>query len=81
VVLGTRPAIAADTATGLVPEPGEGVHGALDPYAVVVPYSNLHSVTSLPSGFTVALRVAELEVIDDADPVVRPRVRGSVLKL
>jgi hypothetical protein len=31
VVLAVRPLIAAETATGLVPDPGAGVHGALDP--------------------------------------------------
>jgi len=39
------------------PAPGEGTHAALAPYAVLVPYSNLHALTSDPSGSTVALGV------------------------
>ncbi len=31
VELAVSPLTAADTATGLVPDPGDGVHGALDP--------------------------------------------------
>jgi hypothetical protein len=31
VVLAVRPLMAADTAAELSPEPGDGVHGAVDP--------------------------------------------------
>lgn len=60
--------IDADTVTGLSPET-DGVHGALDPYFVVVPYSNIHSLTSMPRGVTVPLRVAEVAATDDAASV------------
>ncbi len=55
-----RPEIAADTAAGALPDPAMGVHGAVDPYALVGPYSNSHFVTSPPMGFTVAFNVAEV---------------------
>ena len=63
-----RPVIAADTATGLSPEPGEGVHVTEpDLYSVVVPYSNLAFADfDPPSGFTLAFSVAVVCVIDDA---------------
>jgi hypothetical protein len=69
VVFTVRPVIDAETATGVVPDPGEGEHGALDPYDVVAPHSTRHSLTALPFGFTVAFSVAEADVMDDADPV------------
>ena len=65
----SRPVTGADTATGLVPEPGEVAHGALDPYEVVVPYSNLQSLTSAPLGLTVAFSVAVAWLTGDAAPV------------
>jgi hypothetical protein len=52
----------AETATEVVPEPGEVEHGSVEPYEVDVPYSNLQSVTVFACGLTVALRVAELDV-------------------
>ncbi len=61
-VFGVRPTMDADTVTGLVPDPGSDLHGAFDPYLVLVPYSNSHSVTFCPSGFTLAFRVAEVWV-------------------
>ena len=56
----------ADTATGLSPDPVARQHDALLPYAVVVPYSNVHLLTSPPLGFTVAFRVAVVWVIEEA---------------
>jgi len=53
-------AIDASTTTGLDPDPGSAAHEALDPYPVVVPYSNLHAVTFCPSGLTLAFSVAEV---------------------
>jgi len=60
-VFGVRAVSFADTATGLVPDPGSDLHGAFDPYLVLVPYSNSHSVTFCPSGLTLAFRVAEVK--------------------
>ena len=59
----------ADTATGLCPDPGDGLQGALAPYVSDVPYSRLHSVTAPRFGFTVALITAVVSVIPDAEPV------------
>ena len=72
---------AADTATGLPPDPGAGVHDALDPYAVVVPYSSLHSLTSALFGLTVALSVAEVCVTDEAGFVTTAGEASSVLSV
>jgi hypothetical protein len=81
VVFVVRPVIDAETATGLVPDPGAGVHEALDPYEFVVPYSSLHSVTLAPLGFTLAFRVALVWVIDDAFSVTTTGALGSVLSV
>ena len=50
--------MAAETATGVVPDPGGGVHGALGPYELLGPYSSLQSLTSPPLGLTLAFSVA-----------------------
>jgi len=47
------------TATGPAPAPGAGLHGAVRPYAALVPYSKMHSLTSTPFGLTVAVSVAD----------------------
>jgi hypothetical protein len=47
----------------------------------VVPYSNLHSLTSPPLGLTVALSVAVVWVIDEAGFVTTVGGFGSVLKV
>ena len=65
--------IAADTATGVVPDPGEGVHGTVAPYEDVVPYSNLHSLTSPPLGFTSAHKLA----VDCVTDTVHVRIVGG----
>src|SRR5438132_10197511 len=70
MVLGKRPVIAADTATGLDPEPGSEEHGALEPYEVDVPYSNSHFVTSEPLGLTMAFSVAVVCLIGVAGLVL-----------
>jgi hypothetical protein len=46
----------------------------------VVPYSNLHSLTSPPLGFTVAFSVAVVWVTDEAAFVTTVGALGSVLK-
>jgi hypothetical protein len=46
-----------------------------------VPYSNLHSVTSPPLGFTVAFKVAEVWVIDVLAFVTTVGAFGSVLSV
>ena len=46
--------IAESTVTGLDPPPGSEAHDTLDPYPVVVPYSNLHVVTVSLRGLTLA---------------------------
>ena len=71
----------ADTATGLLPEPGEGVHGALDPYEVVVPYSSSHLLTGPPLGLTVAFNVAVVWVTADAAFVTTAGAFGSVVSV
>jgi hypothetical protein len=81
VVFAVRPVIDAETATALVPDPGAGVHEALDPYEVVVPYSSLHSVTSSPLGLTLAFRVAVVWVADEAAFVTTVGALGSVLSV
>jgi hypothetical protein len=60
VVFAVRPVTGADTATALVPltRRSEEQETGADLYSVVVPYSNLHSVTSPPLGLTVAFSVA-----------------------
>src|SRR4029077_227990 len=55
-VFALSPPTDAVTETGLVPAPGEGEHGTLDPYVLVLPYSSLHSA-SPPLGSMAALRV------------------------
>ena len=81
VVFGLRRDTDADTATGLVPDPGAGLHGALDPYEVVVPYSSLHSLTSPPLGLTLALRVAVVWVTDAAGSLITVGALGRVLSV
>jgi len=87
--LGTEdesPAVSVDTQlVGQAREPDVFValasqRGAsLDPYAIVGPYSSLHSLTRPPLGFTVAFRVAEVCVIEDAAFVSTVGRFGSVL--
>jgi len=62
-VSAASPSSAAATSTALAPDPGEGLHDALAPYAVVGPYSKRHSLTSAPLGSTVAASVARVCVI------------------
>ena len=64
-MFGVSPDTAPETATSELPAPGGGEHDTLLPYDSVGPYSSLHSVTSEPSGFTVALSVA----LVDSTPV------------
>src|SRR5437016_3141425 len=64
-----RPVIDAETATLNSPDPGRELHGAVEPYASVGPYSKWQSVTVWPLGFTVAFNVAELVVTADASSV------------
>jgi hypothetical protein len=78
-VFSLRLSSAADTATGIVPEPGGGTQGALDPYAVLVPYSNLQALTSKPFGFTDPFKVADVCATDDAAPVTTDGSGGNVL--
>ena len=80
-MFGLRPVTSADTSTELVPDPGDGVHGAFDPYESVAPNSNLHSVTSAPLGFTAQCNLAEVWVIDDAEHVATVGGFGSVLNV
>src|ERR1700676_638094 len=80
MVFSARPLTDAATATGLVPDPGSAEHGALDPYGIVVPYSNLQSVTFPPAGFTVAFSVAEGCVTAEAAWVATDGA-GSVLNV
>ena len=56
----------ADTATGLVPDPGAGEHGAVKKYTTVAPYSKKHSLTSPPFGFTLPFSVTVVGVSDEA---------------
>ncbi|HYB24334.1 MAG TPA: hypothetical protein VED41_11080 [Solirubrobacteraceae bacterium] len=49
---------AADTATGLCPDPGSEEHGWLEVYSSEVPYSKRQVETLLSWGFTVAFNVA-----------------------
>src|SRR5271165_644808 len=82
MVSGLSPATAADTSTGLVPEPGlDGVQGTVDPKDFVSPYSNSHLLTSPPLGLTVAFSVAEVCVTDEAALVTTVGAFGSVLKV
>src|SRR5207253_2405396 len=67
---GSSPPTVADTDNELVPEPGEGVHGAVETDAVDMPYSNLHSLTWPPFGLTVAFSVAPVFVTAVAASVV-----------
>ena len=48
----------ADTATALLPDPGDGVHDTLDPYDAELPYSSLQSLTDPPFGSTIAFNIA-----------------------
>ena len=73
---------AADTATGLSPDPGSGEHGdGLIRSRSCVPYSNLHSLTSPPLGFTVAFSVAVVWATDEAALVTTVGALGSVLNV
>jgi hypothetical protein len=80
-VFALRPVTAADTATALLPDPGDGAHVVLDPYDVEVPYSSLQSLTDPPLGFTVALSDAAVCAIDDAVSVAAVGGFGSVWKV
>jgi hypothetical protein len=73
--------IAAETATALSPDPGEDAHGALDPYEVVVPYSNTHSLTAPAFGFTLAFNVAAVCDTDEAAFVTTVGTFGGVLNV
>jgi hypothetical protein len=57
------PVRAADTGTGVFPDPaGSVAHDAVFPDGRLVPYSNVHLVTLAPSGLTVPFRVALVSV-------------------
>jgi hypothetical protein len=81
VLFAVKLAIDANTATGACPVPGDGVHGALDPYEVDVPYSSSHLLTSPSLGLTVAFKLAEVCVIPDAASVATVGELGSVLNV
>ena len=76
-----RPVIDADTATALLPEPGDGTHGALAPYEVEMPYSSLHSLTTPPFGLTLAFNIADVCATLDAGSVVTVGAFGSVFRV
>ena len=76
-----KPDTAADTATALLPDPGDGVHGALEPYELDAPYSSLHSVTSPPFGLTVPFNVADVCATDDAGSVTTVGAFGNVFSV
>jgi hypothetical protein len=80
-VFAVRPVTEAATETALVPDPGEGVHVALEPYEFVGPYSSLHAVTSPPLGFTLAFRIADVSVSEDAFSVMTVGRFGAVLNV
>ena len=71
----------ADTATALLPAPGDGVHGALDPYEIDGPYSSLHSVTSPPFGLTLPFNVAADCATADAGSVTTVGAFGNVFNV
>jgi hypothetical protein len=58
----------AFTATSLEPDPGLAV-AISDPYAIVVPYWNLH-VVAAPLGLAVPARAAPVCVTPEATPVL-----------
>ena len=68
----------AETATAPLPDPGDGTHGALDPYEIDVPYSSLHSLTSPPFGFTLPFNVAADCVTSEAGSVTAAGALGDV---
>jgi hypothetical protein len=80
-VLGLSDVTAADTDTAEPPEPGAGEHDALDPYAVLVPYSSVHSLTSPEFGLTVAFNVAEVAATADAASVTTVGGLGNVVNV
>jgi hypothetical protein len=80
-VLALKPVTAADTDTAELPEPGAGEHGALDPYAVLVPYSNEHTLTSPEFGLTVAFKAADVWVTADAASVTTVGGFGNVFSV
>ena len=53
----------------------------IEPYAVEVPYSNTHLLTSGPLGLTVALRIAAVFVTDEAPVVSTTAGLGGVLNI
>jgi hypothetical protein len=71
--------IDALTSTGPAPAPGAGLHGALRPYAELVPYSKMHSPTSTPFGLTVAVNVADSAPIVTAGAVTTAGGPSSIL--
>jgi hypothetical protein len=77
-VFALNPVSDADTATEASPDPGSDEHATLDPYETDVPYSNLHSLTSPPFGFTDAFKLAPLCVTDDAAPVTTVGALGNL---
>jgi hypothetical protein len=79
--LALKPVTAADTDTAEPPAPGAGEHDALDPYAVLVPYSNEHSPASDPFGLTVAFNVAEVAATADAASVTTVGAFDSVVSV
>ena len=66
-VSGFRPVSVADTCDAVVPEPASTT-AVLDPYAVVVPYSNQYFASD-PPGFTDPDSVALEVSAPDAEPV------------
>jgi hypothetical protein len=81
VVFCVRPVADVETVTGLLPDPGAAVHGALSPQLAVVPYSNLQLLTSTPLGFTVALKVAASELTAEAEPVTDGRRQEYIVSV
>ena len=81
MVFAVSPESVAVTATVLLPDPGDGLHGVLVPYEAVGPYSSLHSLTSAPLGLTSAFSVATVCETPEAGPVVTVGGLGSVLKV
>ena len=69
--------MSALTATGLDPDPGSDAHGTLDPYELVLPYSNSQVVES-PLGLTVPLSVA---VVFDVVAPDGPETVGGIAKV
>lgn len=81
MVFAPRPDTDADTATGLLPDPGSEEHGTLNPYDVEVPYSKWQSLTPPSLGLTVAFNVAEVGVTDDTAPVTTAGAFGSAVNV